>query len=115
MKKLVVGICVVAVLIAGGIAAFVASRSKPAGQERPAQATSADASKTSNQGSNLVLPGAGAVDPNDPEQVKRLKEVNQVIFEVTQEALKRPKDQRMTPEEISALVRARIQELSAQK
>lgn len=37
--------------------------------------------------------------------------INQIIFEITQDAINRPKDQRMTSEEINALIQSRIKEL----
>lgn len=46
------------------------------------------------------------------EDAKRLVEINQVIAEVTGEAIKRPKDQRMSSEEISQLIQTRIEEIS---
>ena len=111
MRKIVTVGCVVAVLAAGGVAAFLVAQDKPAG-ERPAAASRGRSASSGNE-SPAIVPSSP--NPEDSERVKRLKEVNQAIFEVTQEAARRPKDQRMTPEEISALVRARIQELAANR
>ena len=111
MKKTLTIIGLIALLAVGGVALLVATKDKPAEKERAAQAASKDSSDASAQDAQVAIP-SGA-DPNDPERVKRVKEVNQVIAQVMQEAASRPKDDRMTPEEISALVRARIQELRA--
>lgn len=62
------------------------------------------------QGSPSLIPDSSeSVEGGDEAEL--LMEINQVIFEVTQEAIARPSDQRMTSEEIAALIRSRIEEL----
>lgn len=106
MKKVVAGICLASLLVVAGITAFAANR------DVPKSAASTD-SKTSENDSQAAVP-ANSV-PADEEDAKLLLEINEVIFQVTQEAIQRPNDQRMTPDEISALIRSRIEELEARR
>lgn len=101
--KIVSGIALVAVLLAG-VAAFAVG----------ADGASEPASKESTE--TVEIPASPAVPlPSMPAEIQQeaqlLVGVNQVIAEVTKEAMERPKDERMTPEEIRALIRERIAQL----
>lgn len=78
--------------------------------DSPKAAASAGSTETSAKASTAIpeieLPEGAS------EHAKRLVEINQIIAEVTQEAINRPKDQRMSSEEISQLIRTRIEEIS---
>jgi hypothetical protein len=110
MKRIFTGI-LVALLLAAGVAVFAAIKDGPAAKETSASGVSTDDPKVSQKNSQPVLPTVSV--PADAKEAKLLMEINQVIFQVTQEALQRPKDQRMTAEEISALVRSRVKELQS--
>lgn len=101
--KIVSGIALVAVLLAG-VAAFAFGAD---GASEPAPEESTEAAE---------MPASPAVTlPSMPAEIQQeaqlLVGVNQVIAEVTKEAMERPKDERMTPEEIRALIRERIAQL----
>lgn len=121
-KKLIVGACLAVVLLIGGILAFTLNGDDPSGRDReessssettPAPSVSAVASATP------AVPGAVAYPtpslPADSDDAETVMAINQIVFEVTQEAINRPKDDRMTSEEISALIESRIKELRERK
>lgn len=101
--KMMIGVGLIALLSIGG-AAFAVSG---VGTSEPA---STDSAETAAQQEGPVVP-VPSMPAELQEDAQRLIEVNQIISEVTQEALDRPKDDRMTPEEVGALVRERIAEL----
>lgn len=109
MKKIVAGIGVAVLLVVAGLFAFqvLDSDEEPA-SPAPTPSESREASPTETP---LVLPTASL--PAGADDARLLMEINQVIFQVTQEAAQRPSDQRMTAEEINQLIRSRIEEIRA--
>lgn len=119
-KKILAGICLVAVLLIGGIVAFALGNndSGSAGEQSSATSpTGSAASPSAGATQNAEAPTTGVPVfptpslPAGSEDAKTALAINQIIFEVTQEALNRPKDQRMTAEEINARIQSRIEEL----
>ena len=119
-KKILAGICLVAVLLIGGIVAFALGNndSGSAGEQSSATSpTGSAASPSAGAAENAEAPATGVPVfptpslPAGSEDAKTALAINQIIFEVTQEALNRPKDQRMTAEEINARIQTRIEEL----
>lgn len=101
--KILSGIALVAVLLAGVAVLAIG-----------ADGTSEPASKEATEAAEM--PASPTVPlPSMPAEIQQeaqlLVGVNQVIAEVTKEAMERPKDERMTPEEVRALIRERIAEL----
>lgn len=110
MNKLVVGICLTAVLAAGGIAFAASNRGPEAKQTPPAEQASADTEK-----SDQTLPGVPTISlPADTDEAKALLQVQQMIAEVTREAMERPRADRMSAEEVKEMVLSRIEELKEQ-
>ncbi|HEX2149798.1 MAG TPA: hypothetical protein VHI31_06475 [Actinomycetota bacterium] len=105
MKKTVVmSFVAVAVLAVGAFTAFFVTKGDTAA-EGPAATASADASKSAAPVvPNLDLPAGG----NDAQL---LTEINQIILDVTQQAVNEPKEERMSSEEVAALIRSRIDDL----
>jgi hypothetical protein len=117
-KKLIAGVCLAVVLLVGGVLALTLSGDDPAGGDREAPSaseTGSAASPSTGASGSPTAPGAVAFPtpslPAGSEDAETVMAINQIIFEVTQEAINRPKDQRMTSEEISALIQSRIEEL----
>jgi hypothetical protein len=114
MKKIIIaGTCLIA-LLAAGVTAFVANKETPAAKH-PSTSASAAAHETKVSGGNSEAVVPSVAVPADAEEAKLLMEINQMILQVTQEALERPKDQRMSAEEISAMVRSRVEELESRR
>lgn len=118
MKKIITGICLIALLAGVGAAVFAANKDTPAAKESSASAAedssaSTDDSKVSESSSQPAVPAISV--PADAEEAKLLMEVNQVILQVQKEAQARRGDQRMTAEEISALVRSRVEEVASRR
>ena len=118
-KKVLAGICLVAVLLIGGIVAFAIGNNDSGKADEQSAASSPTGSATSPSAGAAGTAGGSAAVPVFPtpslpagsEDAKTALAINQIIFEVTQEALDRPKDQRMTAEEINARIQTRIEEL----
>jgi hypothetical protein len=109
MKKIVAGIGVAALLMVAGFFAFqMLDSDDESASPEPSVSESPEASATPTP---LVLPTASL--PPGADDARLLMEINQVIFQVTQEAAQRPSDQRMTAEEINELIRSRIEEIRA--
>lgn len=101
-SKVAAGLALV-VAVAAAIAFATLRDSGPPG---PASVTpAADTGTTTNP----------AAPPVSAEDAELLAEINQVITEVTKEALERPEDQKMTAEEIQQRITSRIEELKAQR
>lgn len=101
--KIVSGITLVAVLLAGVAVMAV-------GADGKSEPTSKESTEAAETPASPVVPM-----PSMPAEIQQeaqlLVGVNQVIAEVTKEAMERPRDDRMTPEEVRALIRQRIAEL----
>ena len=110
MKKIVAGICVAALLVVAGFFALRALDSEDESAS-PAPSPSEEGPEATATPSPLVLPTASL--PAGADDARLLMEINQAIFQVTQEAAQRPSDQRMTSEEINELIRSRIEEIRA--
>ncbi len=124
-KKLIAGVCLAVVLVLGGILALTLSGDDSPGEARgDSPSPSGTTSTTSPSAATSPSPGAsgsptapGAVAfptpslPAGSEDAETVMAINQIIFEITQDAINRPKDQRMTSEEINALIQSRIKEL----
>lgn len=105
MKKAVMGIGLLALILIGGAFAFVANQDQPAGEKSSAS----EAAPASGNAATDGEPVASA--PVDGEDAQLFMEINQAIFEVTQEAAKRPQNDRMTSEEVNQLITSKIQEI----
>ena len=112
MKKLVAALCLVAVLAGAGFVGYSMNRSGSGGEQRPASGSTSADRAASQQELGSRLPSS--IPANDEESTQ-LVALNQLIFEVAQENARRPESERMTPEEIRALVRSRVEELQAQQ
>jgi hypothetical protein len=124
-KKLIAGACLAVVLAVGGILALTLLGDDPPGQARGKSPTSAETTPAGSASGAASPPSAisgspaapGAVPfptpslPAGSEDAETVMAINQIIFEITQDAINRPKDQRMTSEEINALIQSRIKEL----
>lgn len=108
MKKIVLGVCFLAIL-AGGIAAFAASRDGPA---VPAGRGRAGASAPGKVASSLVpeIPL-----PSNSKDAQALMEVNKMIAGIMQEAARRPPDQQLTQEQIKQMVISKVEDIRAQR
>ena len=60
-------------------------------------------------------PSSTVSSPTSVEDAQLLMEINKAIAEVTQEAMQRPKEDRMTAEEINARIRQKIDEIKARQ
>ena len=104
-KTVVISVVAIAVLAVGAFSAFFMTRGDAAAPESAAAPASADSSKPDAPVvPNLDLRAGG----NDAQL---LTEINQIILDVTQQAVSRPKEERMSSEQVAALIRSRIDEL----
>ncbi len=118
-KKLIAGACLAVVLVVGGILALTRSGEDSPGEARGESPSSSETTPAPSPSSatpeSPTTPGAVAFPtpslPAGSEDAETVMAINQIIFEVTQDAINRPKDQRMTSEEINALIQSRIKEL----
>lgn len=100
------GMFVVAVVLVAALAACGNSGDDSAAPKAAASTAPAESSaKASAAIPEIELPEEAS------EDAKRIVELNKIIAEVTQEAINRPKDQRMSTEEVSQLIRTRIEEI----
>ncbi|MEX2586604.1 MAG: hypothetical protein WD602_01235 [Actinomycetota bacterium] len=101
--KIVIGTGLIALLSAGaaafGVGAIGTSEPAPAEETEAAEAPADPA---------VTLP---SVSPEAQVEAERLVDISQVISEITQEALERPREERMTPEEARELILGRMGEL----
>lgn len=105
--KIVSGVVLIAVLVAGvGVLAVGAD-----GASKPESKESAEAPTEAAETPDSPLVPLPSMPAELQQEAQLLVGVNQVIAEVTKEAMERPKDDRMTPEEVRALIRERIAEL----
>jgi hypothetical protein len=104
MRTKLVGAGLILVVLAG-VVAFAVLR----------DTTATDASSSTEAAEDQKAAPEPAPSPATAEEARLLLEINQVIAEVTKEAIERPKDQRMTKEEINALITSRIEELKARQ
>lgn len=111
MNKTVVGLGVLALLaIAAAMAFFTINGAEDSRSAVEVPLT--DSPATSSETPVLPALPTPSLNPGS-EDAERLMEINRIVFEVTQEAIARPKEDRMTREEIDALIRSRIEELDA--
>ena len=117
-KKTIAGAALALALLLAGILAFTANRGSSSDAERDDRSVPATTpAPSASPGASGISPAAGAVAfptpslPAGSQDAETVMAINQIIFEVTQEAINRPKDDRMTSEEISALIQSRIEEL----
>ena len=104
-KTVVISVVALAVLAVGAFSAFFVTKGDAAVPESAAAPASADSSKSEAPVvPNLELPAGG-------EDAQLLTEINQIILDVTQQAVNRPKEERMSSEEVAALIRSRIDDL----
>lgn len=115
VNKTVAGIAALVVLGIVGVIGFVVLRQDGKNQASvAAPQRSASPGAAEAAGADATLPALPTPSlPANAEDAKVLMEINQIIFEVTQQAMQRPKTDRMTAEEIDALIRSRIEELKA--
>lgn len=121
-KKHIAGAFLAAVLLIGGILAFNLLRDDASSRDRDdASASETTPTPSPSAGASASAPVPGAVAFPTPslaggsDDAETVMAINQIIFEVTQEAINRPKEDRMTSEEISALIETRIKELRERK
>lgn len=100
--KSLIGITVAVVLILAGavVFGFFAGESGSGDPEAREQSPAATPSVTA---------------PADPEEAQIMAEINKAIADVTAEAAARPKDDRMTPEEVEERIRQKIDEIRARQ
>ena len=96
----------IAVVLMAALAACGDAGDDSASPKAAASTSSETSAKASGAIPEIELPEGASKD------AQKLVEINQIIAEVTQEAINRPKDQRMSSEEISQLIRTRIEEIS---
>jgi predicted dinucleotide-binding enzyme len=108
---------VAGLLVASGCAVtaavWISSNDSPASLNSAQPATAGSAANitgAATESAVLALP-----TPSVPGAAQQISDINKIISEVTQLAVQRPKDQRMSAEEIDALITSRIEELKAQQ
>ena len=106
MKKLVAVVCLAALVAGAGYVGFtIADR----GGDEAAESQGVKAPVVTGD-AGMKLPETDIKS----DEANQLMQLNQIVFEVAQQNARLPKDQRMSTEEIKALIRQRVQELQAQ-
>lgn len=132
MKRTFVGACLVVLLAVSGAVAWGLTRDNAS--DEPATASPKNSKAAEVAAAVPAVPGPVAAGPGksaapgvpvteipiptisippglSAEKAEKVIALNQVILEVTQEAVKRPPGERMTTEEINELIRTRIKEI----
>lgn len=108
-SKAIIGLCLAALLVTAGVVGALLAGNR-ADSNPPAAAPS-----PSPAAATPALPALPAFPTpstaGDRPEARRLAEVNRIIAEVTEEAMQRPKDQRMTADQINELINSRIEQL----
>lgn len=111
MNRTIVWLCVLAAVAVAAAVAFFALNGDE-GRSAVAEPPARTPVTTSSGEPGLPAIPTPSLSPGSEEAARAL-EIQRIIFEVTQEAIKRPKDDRMSAEEIEAAINTRITELKA--
>lgn len=101
MKRTIAAICLIAAVGVVGAFVWVASSDTPK-EVLPATATA---------GTDSGSPEVSAALAANSTPAEKAIAVNKIIVEVTQEAVSRPSDQRMSAAEVEGLIRSRIKQI----
>lgn len=112
MKSRVLNGCLIATLMISGLAGCGSGEGAEAtGKVAATPASTNEGVPSAGQAGKPVIPSIEV--SGDANQARMLTEINQAMADVTKEALSRPKDDRMTAEEIDLLIRSRIEQIKA--